>query len=113
MDQEIALKRVAIAVYVLNLAGFLLTGITIVIALIIAHVKLGDARNTWLDSHFRWQIRSFWFALLWCMLSLLFLITDAFLLLFFGAAGAVVVWFIYRNIKGLLRINEAREMYSS
>src|SRR3970040_706291 len=48
-----------------------LTGWPSIIAVIINYVKRGDARGTFLDSHFGWQLRTFWYALLWGLISLL------------------------------------------
>ena len=42
-----------------------LTGLLGVIALIFAYVKRGEAQGTWLASHYRWLIRTFWFSFLW------------------------------------------------
>ena len=50
-------------VYLLQALGFLI-GITWLVAVVINYVKLDDVRGTWMESHFRWQIRTFWFGLL-------------------------------------------------
>jgi uncharacterized membrane protein len=52
--------------------GAFLTGWPSLIAVILNYVKRGDVRGTWLESHFRWQIRTFWYGLLWVSLCLLF-----------------------------------------
>ncbi len=52
-----------------------LTGWPSIIAVIINYAKRADARGTWLESHFRWQIRTFWYALLWVVIALLLAIT--------------------------------------
>ena len=41
--------------------GAFLLGWPSIIAVIISYVKRGDVQGTWLESHFRWQIRTFWF----------------------------------------------------
>ena len=48
--------------------GAFLFGWPSIIAVIINYVKRGDARGTWLESHYTWQIRTFWFAMLWSCL---------------------------------------------
>ena len=63
-DQERSLRNIATAVYALQAAGFLF-GITWIVAVIIDYVKRDDARGSWLESHFSWQIRTFWWGLLW------------------------------------------------
>ena len=57
-----------------TVVGAFLTGWPSIIAVILNYVKRGDVRGTWLDSHFRWQIRTFWFGLLWVSLCLLFVL---------------------------------------
>ena len=52
-----------------------LTGWPSLIAVILNYVKRSDVRGTFLDSHFRWQIRTFWFALLWAVIALLLALT--------------------------------------
>src|SRR4026208_2237342 len=56
--------------------GAFLTGWPSIIAVILNYVKRSEARGTWLESHFRWQIRTFWFGLLWISLCLLFVIAT-------------------------------------
>ncbi len=51
-----------------TVVGAFLTGWPSIIAVILNYVKRGDVRGTWLESHFRWQIRTFWFGLLWISL---------------------------------------------
>src|SRR3989344_7847088 len=63
-----SLKNIATAVYALQAASFLLL-ITYFIAVMLNYIKRDDARGTWLESHFRWQIRTFWFGLLWLALG--------------------------------------------
>src|SRR5262245_44653435 len=57
-----------------TVVGTFLTGWPSIIAVILNYVKRSDVRGTWLESHFRWQIRTFWFGLLWVSLCILFVI---------------------------------------
>ena len=81
-----------------------LTGWPSIIAVILNYVKRDEAYGTYLQSHFRWQIRTFWFALLWVVVSLLLAAT------LFGIPLAVVlasiagVWVLYRIGRGWLRL---------
>lgn len=87
-----------------------LTGWPSIIAVIINYVKRGDARGTWLDSHFGWQIRTFWYALVWVVLSGLLILTVIgipFAWLLLVAAG---IWVLYRIIRGWIALTEARPM---
>jgi uncharacterized membrane protein len=63
-----ALHAVSLAIGAFGAAtvvGAFLFGWPSIIAVIINYVKRGEARGTWVESHFRWQIRTFWLALVW------------------------------------------------
>jgi uncharacterized membrane protein len=95
------------AVYAMQAASFLV-GITFVVAVIMSYVKREEVRGTWLESHWRWQIRTFWFVLLWGIVgSVTALIGIGYLIL---AANAV--WLIYRIAKGWIRLADRRPMYT-
>ena len=64
MADEKSLKTLTMVVYALQALGFL-NGITWIVAVIINYVKKDEVRGSWLESHFRWQIRTFWWGLLW------------------------------------------------
>jgi uncharacterized membrane protein len=104
--REERLKTIATIVYALQ-AGFFLLGVSALVALILNYVKLDDVRGTWLESHFRWQIRTFWFALLWYALAGLTWIVFVGMLVAF----ANTLWIIYRIIKGWLDLSENQPMY--
>lgn len=100
-----SLKNITLAVYALQAASFLLV-ITFFVAVILNYIKLDDVRGTWLESHFRWQIRTFWFGLLWFGLAFLtYVIIIGWVILF-----AATLWLIYRILKGWLSLNDARPM---
>lgn len=102
---ENALARLATVVYALQAASFFF-GLTLFAAVIVNYVRRDDARGTWVESHFRWQIRTFWFTLLWLFvggLTALFLIGWVIL-------GAVALWLIYRIAKGWLLLSERRPL---
>jgi uncharacterized membrane protein len=89
-----------------------LTGWPSIIAVILNYVKRGDARGTWLESHFRWQIRTFWFGLLWVSLCVLFVILTLGLglLVVWFPAVIITAWLIYRVVRGWLALNDRRPM---
>jgi uncharacterized membrane protein len=98
-------KNVALVVYVLYALSFLY-GITAIAGVVIAYIKRDDVRGTWLESHFAWQIRTFWWGLVWTAVGVvLALVAVGFLILF-----AVWIWAIYRVVKGWLRLNDGREV---
>jgi len=100
-----SLKNIATAVYALQAVSFLLV-ITYFIAVILNYIKRDDTRGTWLESHFRWQIRTFWFGLLWFSLGgLTFFIVIGWAILF-----AASLWLIYRILKGWLNLNDGKPM---
>ncbi len=101
MSDEKSLKTIATVVYALQAVGFFV-GITWLVAIVIDYVKRDDARGTWLESHFSWQIRTFWWGLLWCIVGgiLLLVLVGYFVLL------ATAVWIIYRIVKGWLNLAE-------
>src|SRR6187401_3834953 len=71
-----ALSLVTGIIGVATVIGSFLTGWPSIIAGILNYVKRGDVRGTWLESHFRWQIRTFWFGLLWVSLCVLFIVAT-------------------------------------
>jgi len=79
-----------------------------IIAVIINYVKRDDARGTYLESHFRWQIRTFWFGLLWCAIGGMLFATIV------GIPVALVVWIgaglwaIYRIVRGWMALWDRR-----
>lgn len=86
------------------------TGWPSIIAIILNYVKRGEARGTWLESHFRWQIRTFWFAALWVLVSLLLMFTFIGIPLALGLIAIAGLWVLYRVVRGWLRLNDRREM---
>src|SRR5687767_15898635 len=68
-----------------TVVGAFLLGWPSIIAVIMNYIKRSEARGTWLDSHFRWQIRTFWFGLLWVALCSLFVLLTL-------GIGLIIVW---------------------
>jgi uncharacterized membrane protein len=94
--------------------GSFLIGWPSVIAVILNYIKRGEARGTWLDSHFRWQIRTFWFGLLWaaiCLALVVFTLGIA-LVVVWIPLGILTIWFIYRVVRGWAALSSNRPMYS-
>jgi uncharacterized membrane protein len=97
-----------------TIVGAFLTGWPSIIAVILNYVKQGEARGTWLESHFRWQIRTFWYGLLWvglCLLFVLFTLGIGILIVWLPL-GIVAIWFIYRVVRGWLRLSARLPMSS-
>ncbi|MGR9115464.1 MAG: DUF4870 family protein [Gammaproteobacteria bacterium] len=99
-------KTVTTVIYALY-AGSLLIGVTVIAAIIMNYIKRDDVAGTWLESHFRWQIRTFWFSLLWSLVGGFTLgLGIGWIIL-----PANVIWFIYRILKGWLWLNDNKPMY--
>jgi uncharacterized membrane protein len=94
--------------------GAFLLGWPSIIAVILNYLKRNDVRGTWLESHFRWQIRTFWFGLLWVSLCLLFVVLTLGIgiLVAWLPLAVITVWFIYRIVRGWLALNDRRPMYA-
>lgn len=94
--------------------GAFLIGWPSIIAVILNYVKRGEVAGTWLESHFRWQIRTFWFGLLWVGLCLLFVVLTLGigLVIVWLPLAVVTVWFVYRIARGWVALNNRRPMYT-
>jgi uncharacterized membrane protein len=98
-----------------TVVGAFLLGWPSLIAVILNYVKRSEARGTWLDSHFRWQIRTFWFGLLWVSLCIVFIVVTlgVGILIAWVPLGVVGLWFIYRIARGWLALGDRRPMYAT
>ena len=106
-DKSVSDKSLTSLVY-LFYALSLVLGVTALVAIVMNYVKRDDVRGTWLESHFRWQIRTFWFSLLWGLLgAITFLLVVGWFILI-----ADLLWFIYRIGKGWIRLNDGKPMYA-
>ena len=106
-ESERSAKSLTTLIYVLYAASFLV-GITAIVAIVMNYIKKDDVAGTFLESHFRWQIRTFWFGLLWSVVGgLLMVVVVGWAVLF-----ANFVWMIYRIVKGFLRLNDNKPMYA-
>jgi uncharacterized membrane protein len=87
-----------------------LFGLIGILGVIVAHVKRDEARGTWVESHFRWQIRTFWFALLWAMIGWVLVLTVVGIVISFVIWGITALWILYRVIRGVLRFTNREPM---
>jgi len=85
-----------------------LTGWPSLIAVIINYVKRGDVRGTFLDTHFSWQLRTFWWAVLWFLLGWLLTITIIGAVIGIPLLLLVGLWVIYRIVRGWLALMSGR-----
>jgi uncharacterized membrane protein len=100
-----SMKKLTSIIYALY-AVSVFFGITFVIAVIMNYVKRSDVKGTWLESHFNWQIRTFWVSLVGGAIGF------ATIIFFVGwvILAVVGVWFLYRVIKGWMYLNDNKEI---
>jgi uncharacterized membrane protein len=106
--EELAgIKNTTMLVYALQ-ALSVLWGVTAIVAVIVNYVKRDDVRGTLYESHFDWQIRTFWWGLVWMVLGTILILALGlgFLVLF-----AAWIWMIYRVVKGWIRLNEDKPVF--
>ena len=123
MDSLVTWTKVVYALHAFSLltgiigtatvVGAFLTGWPSIIAVILNYMKRSEVRGTWLDSHFRWQIRTFWYGFLWTALCGAFIIATLGIGLLFVWLPITVVglWFVYRIIRGWVTLSDSRPMY--
>jgi len=108
-DKTAALKKITTIIYALYALSFLAGGIPSIVAIVMNYVKRDDVAGTLCESHFRWQMNTFWFALLWGAIGTLtfFFVIGWFILIADG------IWVIYRVVKGWLNLNDNKPMYGA
>ena len=105
-NRPVYAKKLTAVTYLLYAVGTF-TFITPFIAIIMNYVKMDDVKGTWLESHFRWQIRTFWFAVIGYSIGTLLMVifVGIFVLI------AVHLWAIYRVVRGGLNFIDEKAMY--
>lgn len=83
-------------------AGSFLLGFTSIVAIILNYVKRGDVAGTFLESHFRWQIRTFWISLIVAIIGMVLMLV----LIGWFVLVADMIWVIYRLVIGAVKLNE-------
>ena len=87
-----------------------LTGWPSIIAVIMNYVKRSEAAGTFLDSHFSWQLRTFWFALLWVVIGWLMIVTIIGAVIGVPLLLGVGVWVLYRIARGWIKLANRKPM---
>ena len=97
------------------IVGYFICGVPSIVAVIMNYARRSATRGTFLESHFRWQIRTFWWAVFWALFIAavtipLMLVIVGFFLMYIGAA-VLGIWIIYRVLRGWLALRDRRPMY--
>ncbi|HSP98689.1 MAG TPA: hypothetical protein VL049_15820 [Candidatus Dormibacteraeota bacterium] len=87
-----------------------LTGWPSILAVVLNYARRSEVRGTYLESHFRWQIRTFWFALLWVVVAMLLFVTVIGIPFAWLLVVATGLWVLYRIGRGWLALNDGREI---
>jgi uncharacterized membrane protein len=109
-----ALHSLAILVGVAGTAtviGSFVGSVPSIVAVVLNYARRPEARGTWVESHYRWQIRTFWFALLWAGVALLLVPTLIAIPISIALLVATTLWVLYRIARGWLRLRERKPMY--
>ena len=125
VDQD-SNRTLTLVLYVLYIIAIFSAGLLAVIALVINYIKRDDVRGSIFESHFTWQIRSFWWYLFWNIIAfvpfIFLFFTGENVNVFAGVAigattfclvvvGVSWIWIVYRAIAGIIRLNDNQPMY--
>lgn len=106
-EQQIAnLRQLTLIIYILYALSWVLGGIPGIVAIVINYLKREEAKDTLYESHFTWQIRTFWWGLGWAVLG----VVTALFVVGFVILVVAGIWVIYRMVKGLLYWNDQKPM---
>jgi len=95
-------------IYLLQLLAFFLGGMTFIVAVVLNYLNIHNVKGTWIESHFKWQIQTFWVALSLLVIGTVSLPLFVGFVVIFGA----VIWIIHRIVYGWVNLNKAREITS-
>jgi len=117
-DGLVAWTHVIYGLHAVSVLSGLLTPVTIVsafitgwpsiLAVILNYIKRSDARGSFVESHFRWQIRTFWFTLMWLCIIALFWMTFIGIPVAIGLSAVVGIWVFYRVLRGWLTLQKRK-----
>ena len=94
----------------ITIVGAFVFGFPSIIAVVLNYIYQHGTRGTYLESHFRWQIRTFWFAALWIAIGLMLFVTLIGIPIAWIVLIAAGIWVIYRVARGWLALNERKPM---
>jgi uncharacterized membrane protein len=94
-----------------TIVGSFVGGLPSIVAVIMNYARRSATRGTYLESHFRWQIRTFWYALLWAVVCVMVAITIIGIPIAVLGFAALAIWIVYRVARGWLALKDRRPMY--
>jgi uncharacterized membrane protein len=94
-----------------TVVGSFVGGLPSIVAVIMNYARRSATVGTYLESHFRWQIRTFWYALLWAVVCGFMILTVIGIVLAIPGLFALGIWIIYRVARGWLALKDGRPMY--
>ncbi len=94
-----------------TVVGMFVFGLPSIVAVIMNYARRSATVGTYLESHFRWQIRTFWFAALWWLVCLLLIFTLIGIVIAIPGFVVLTIWIIYRVARGWLALKDHRPMY--
>jgi uncharacterized membrane protein len=94
-----------------TIVGSFVGGLPSIVAVIMNYARRSATRGTYLESHFRWQIRTFWYALLWAVVCGMVAITIIGIPIALVGFAALAIWIVYRVARGWLALKDRRPMY--
>ena len=98
-------KNLVLLVYILQAVSFVI-GVSALAGVIINYIKRGEVAGTWLESHFQWQIKTFWYTLLGFVIGAILLIIGIGIVIM----GVTTLWYIYRIVKGWLAYSDGKPL---
>lgn len=93
-----------------TVVGSFVSGLPSIVAVVLNYMYRSEVRGSWLESHFRWQIRTFWFALVWIVVAVVLALTLIGIPIALALVLGSGLWVIYRVIRGWLALKERRPM---
>jgi uncharacterized membrane protein len=94
-----------------TIVGSFVGGLPSIVAVIMNYARRSATHGTYLESHFRWQIRTFWYALLWAVVCVMLAITIIGIPIAVLGFAALAIWIVYRVARGWLALKDRRPMY--
>ena len=97
-----------------TVVGAFVFGLPSIVAVVLSYLKRGEATGTFLESHYRWLIRTFWFAVLWgamaVVVTLVLVLTIVGILVAWLPMLVVGVWLVYRVARGWLALKDGKRL---